>query len=198
MAPPLTIPFLKPPFHGALAEQTFEQRMHKLASMASEGRQWAWKEVHASLVPPEHGPRGSKAAVEREQERVRAAAEAAGLLPTSAPVDRDTKFADFTGYVLLEVQLPRSNDKHDDLWAASDPVQFAVLDKMIGGTRPPGYTWHHHQDEGKMQLVLLAKHNVTTHNGGREGAEDGSVPRWAGKRSEARAAAAERRSSETA
>lgn len=30
-----------------------------------------------------------------------------------------------------------------------------------------GYTWHHTETPGKMQLVPTGIHNITTHNGGR-------------------------------
>ncbi|HSP79831.1 MAG TPA: HNH endonuclease [Myxococcaceae bacterium] len=32
---------------------------------------------------------------------------------------------------------------------------------------PPGYTWHHHQDVGRMQLVSFEAHRMATpHTGG--------------------------------
>ncbi|WP_052500298.1 HNH endonuclease [Priestia megaterium] len=40
--------------------------------------------------------------------------------------------------------------------------------QMFGkGIKPKGYTWHHHQDEGKMQLVDEFIHSKTGHTGGR-------------------------------
>lgn len=35
------------------------------------------------------------------------------------------------------------------------------------GYRPEGYTWHHHQQVGKMQLVESSVHSVTRHTGGK-------------------------------
>jgi hypothetical protein len=32
--------------------------------------------------------------------------------------------------------------------------------------KPPNYTWHHHQEVGKMQLVDRVKHKDTDHTGG--------------------------------
>lgn len=40
------------------------------------------------------------------------------------------------------------------------------------GEDPVGYTWHHHQDEGKMQLVQSKIHGPLRHTGGR--------PTWGG------------------
>ncbi|WP_217587569.1 HNH endonuclease [Lentibacillus saliphilus] len=35
------------------------------------------------------------------------------------------------------------------------------------GKTPRGYTWHHHQTRGKMQLVKASTHRKTGHTGGR-------------------------------
>ncbi|AGE64234.1 HNH endonuclease [Bacillus subtilis] len=53
-----------------------------------------------------------------------------------------------------------------------DPLlknQFNDLQiKMIkAGETPDGYTWHHHQDPGRMQLVDQKVHRKTGHTGGR-------------------------------
>ncbi|HEZ4939962.1 TPA: HNH endonuclease, partial [Neisseria meningitidis] len=36
-----------------------------------------------------------------------------------------------------------------------------------GEPKIPNYTWHHHQDTGRMQLVPEEKHSPTGHIGGR-------------------------------
>jgi hypothetical protein len=36
------------------------------------------------------------------------------------------------------------------------------------GNDPVGFTWHHHQDEGKMQLVKTGVHGYVRHTGGRQ------------------------------
>ncbi|WP_312853843.1 HNH endonuclease [Thermoactinomyces mirandus] len=46
---------------------------------------------------------------------------------------------------------------------------------MEKGNTPVGYTWHHHQDKEKMQLVKTGVHGNTKHTGGRQ--------IWAGGRS---------------
>ncbi|MBA4601548.1 HNH endonuclease [Thermoactinomyces mirandus] len=50
----------------------------------------------------------------------------------------------------------------------------ANIDWIEKGNDPVGYTWHHHQDEGKMQLVKTRVHGNTRHTGGR--------PIWGGGR----------------
>jgi hypothetical protein len=43
----------------------------------------------------------------------------------------------------------------------------AVDDLLGSATPPPGYTWHHHQDVGRMQLVPLSEHKLSiSHTGG--------------------------------
>lgn len=45
-------------------------------------------------------------------------------------------------------------------------IQFAWLNEQIGG-EVKGYTWHHSERAGIMQLIPFGIHNITTHNGGR-------------------------------
>ena len=84
----------------------------------------------------------------------------------------------------LDVQLP------EDLEQASDNKQFSEcnkqlkekcdndpefrkqftedqLDDIAHGQTPEGYTWHHSEDKGKMQLVDYDTHMRTGHTGGR-------------------------------
>ncbi|MBN1206996.1 MAG: HNH endonuclease [Myxococcaceae bacterium] len=43
----------------------------------------------------------------------------------------------------------------------------AVDDLLHSHVAPPGYTWHHHQDVGRMQLVPLSEHGLAnSHTGG--------------------------------
>lgn len=77
---------------------------------------------------------------------------------------KDTKhrIADFlsAGLVIKEAILP------EEMWKWSDRRQFAWLDEQIGG-KIPGYTWHHTEIPGVMQLVPRGIHRITPHNGGR-------------------------------
>ena len=41
------------------------------------------------------------------------------------------------------------------------------LEQIRNGDKPEGYTWHHHEDQGRMQLVDSEIHAKTPHTGGR-------------------------------
>ncbi|WP_343207166.1 HNH endonuclease [Bacillus inaquosorum] len=41
------------------------------------------------------------------------------------------------------------------------------IEMIKAGETPDGYTWHHHQDPGRMQLVDQKVHRKTGHTGGR-------------------------------
>jgi hypothetical protein len=71
-------------------------------------------------------------------------------------------FADFdaAGVVKRTEYLP------ENLWLESDKVQFEYLNKLIGGEET-GYTWHHTETPGKMELIPYGIHNMVAHNGGR-------------------------------
>jgi hypothetical protein len=91
-------------------------------------------------------------------------------------------YPDFTGHVVLDVQLP------PELWQKSDAEQFRWLNEHVlaadgaqaksfpwnhpsdvGTDSPPhGYTWHHHQQPGRMQLVPFGVHGAVQHSGGRQ------------------------------
>ena len=50
-----------------------------------------------------------------------------------------------------------------------DTEQFAdqQLEQVRNGDKPEGYTWHHHEESGRMQLVNTEVHAKTPHTGGR-------------------------------
>ena len=50
-----------------------------------------------------------------------------------------------------------------------DTEQFTdrQLEQIRNGDKPEGYTWHHHEDQGCMQLVDSEIHAKTPHTGGR-------------------------------
>ncbi|HEY0459049.1 MAG TPA: HNH endonuclease [Pyrinomonadaceae bacterium] len=74
--------------------------------------------------------------------------------------------------ILVEEMLP------ENLHNVGDDEQFEYLTKKTQETHPEftyekglngkRYTWHHHHDTGKMQLVESGIHSVTKHDGGRE------------------------------
>ena len=71
-------------------------------------------------------------------------------------------FADFEGAGVVK----RTEVLPEEYWFKSDEVQFNYLNKLIGGEME-GYTWHHSETPGQMQLIPTGYHNMVTHNGGR-------------------------------
>jgi hypothetical protein len=88
---------------------------------------------------------------------------------------------------LYDVQIPKAQ------YLTSDDVQFKIANRMlyadilydesiaeelelnqdeiqdlIKGTTPYGYTWHHNEQPGLLQLVIEDIHSNTAHTGGRE------------------------------
>jgi RHS repeat-associated protein len=60
------------------------------------------------------------------------------------------------------------NDVNIGLLRGSDPADFAAANKAAGyKSTPAGYTWHHHEDLGRMQLVRTDVHAAASHSGGR-------------------------------
>lgn len=93
------------------------------------------------------------------------------LDPTiTAPVN-GRKHADFSGHIyehngqaLDHVALPREH------WGRSMDTQERYLNTLVFGEgnqgTPNGWVWHHHQDQGRMQLVRYGIHSATDHVGG--------------------------------
>ncbi len=85
---------------------------------------------------------------------------------------------------ITEVQLPK------DMYQETDAKQFKTcneelkeqiknnpelkskftpeqIEQIENGRTPSGYTWHHHQQDGKMQLVPTDIHDKSAHTGGK-------------------------------
>ncbi|PQO43844.1 HNH endonuclease [Blastopirellula marina] len=124
--------------------------VRKTVDKIYENKKWSWGDIDASLTK---GSRGYTA----RQKAIRDAIKKGGLVPD---IEFTGKFADFGPYVKHDLTLP------EHLWSASDPKQVAYLDEQIGGT-VEGFTWHHHQDPGRMQLVPQGLHAFYGHHGGR-------------------------------
>lgn len=45
-------------------------------------------------------------------------------------------------------------------------VAYVTLIGRRGSDKITGFTWHHHQDMGRMQLIPQSVHDVTGHVGG--------------------------------
>jgi hypothetical protein len=108
---------------------------------------------------------------------------------TGVPYEKDTLpdgregvFPKFPN--IAEVQLP------EELHQATDAKQFKAcnedlkeqiknnpelrakftpeqIEQIENGRTPSGYTWHHHQQDGKMQLVPTDIHDKSAHTGGK-------------------------------
>jgi len=79
---------------------------------------------------------------------------------TGAPFDAQG-FPDFSAWrhpEVPDVRITLTGDRNKDFRAANDAAGLK--------STPEGYTWHHHQDRGLMQLVDTEVHAKTGHNGG--------------------------------
>ncbi len=61
-------------------------------------------------------------------------------------------------------QLQEHIEKNPD---ATSSFSAEQLDQVRNGDTPDGYTWHHNEELGKMQLVKSDVHGLTGHTGGR-------------------------------
>ena len=96
----------------------------------------------------------------------------------------EATYPDFSENCRLETHLP------DDQYKANDYQHFKYcneqlsqayengslnieqftdrqLEQIRNGDKPEGYTWHHHEEPGRMQLVDSEIHAKTPHTGGR-------------------------------
>lgn len=80
--------------------------------------------------------------------------------PHSVPFN-GAGFPDFSRYSIRNVRIQLGPTRS---------VDFARADKLAGfsraNPRPKGYTWHHHQEPGYMQLVPTDIHAAIKHTGG--------------------------------
>lgn len=61
-------------------------------------------------------------------------------------------------------QLKEAVENDPELAAKFTPEQ---LEQIMNGETPDGYTWHHNEEKGKMQLVDADTHAQTGHTGGK-------------------------------
>ncbi len=130
----------------------------------SEKKNWTWSDVKT---------KGNDRLTATQRKKIRDLAISKYNVPV-IPVDKN-KFPAFPAkYIAHTVQLDPS------LYMSTDAVQFRQLNKDLKAVNPnydeatqsfppskKKYTWHHHQDTGKMQLVEFGVHNATNHKGGR-------------------------------
>ena len=142
------------------------------ADKVNSDKPWGWARDMDSNIP------------KSMQKEIKQRAVDQGLIPDIS-VDKSTKFADFTGSILHEVQMPEKiinpDGSETNLWLSKDPVQFRWLNDHLSSLDPnysqDGGTWHHNpgvadtgpngRPNGTMQLVRFGIHNVTYHAGAR-------------------------------
>lgn len=123
------------------------------ADIVLSNKPWSWSDN----IP------GGNDLSQKQKKQIKEKAIDEGLLkPVPIKEIDGYKFADFeaAGLVKETVYLP------EDMWNLSDKEQFDWLNSQIGG-KQDGYTWHHSDVPGKMELVPFGMHNITDHNGGR-------------------------------
>ena len=91
--------------------------------------------------------------------------QAVGKMTVGQELEKITELKLFHNHVTIELLEPFLGFSKE-MWRLSDSEQFKWLDEKIGG-HVNGYTWHHTEIPGKMELVPTGIHNIITHNGGR-------------------------------
>lgn len=72
--------------------------------------------------------------------------------------------SDYQQFKDCNQQLKEAVEKDPELAKKFTPEQ---LEQIKNGDTPDGYTWHHHEETGKMQLVETSTHDKTAHTGGK-------------------------------
>lgn len=80
-------------------------------------------------------------------------------LPKDLHLARDSKQFEYANK-----ELAAQIEKNPAMAEKFTPRQ---LEYIKNGRTPEGYTWHHHEDSGKLQLVETSVHQQTSHKGGR-------------------------------
>lgn len=136
---------------GNIAVTELKQQSTIYAELVNSNKPWSWKDF----------PEGGELTL-KQKRAIKAEAIAQGLIP-------DIKYKEGTQYPDFEAAglIKRADDLPEELWKESDYKQFKWLDSRIDGGRPEGYTWHHSEISGKMELVPFGPHNSINHKGGR-------------------------------
>jgi hypothetical protein len=136
---------------GKATASNLTAQSDKYAELVNSNKPWSWQDF----------PEGELLTVKQKRE-IRAHAIERGLIP-DIPYKPGTKYPDFEAVKLVE----RVDTLPEELWKSSDYKQFKWLDSRIPGGRPKGYTWHHSEVPGRMELVPFGPHNSINHKGGR-------------------------------
>lgn len=156
------------------------------ADAVNSNRPWSWDEN----VP------GSENLTGAQRKAVTEYARETEMVPTVSTREVDGKrYADFSPFTVFECILDRED------WNKTDSEQFRSCNEMLKnaikenpalaekftdeqleqierGETPTGYTWHHSEIDGTMQLVLYGIHHTTNHHGGRSEGGWANSPRY--------------------
>lgn len=145
------------------------------AKAVNSNKPWTW----ADNIP------GGENLTAGQKAKIREYACEKKMVPVAETYEKNGKtYADFSEHKVFECYL----DKED--WKKTDPEQFSKcneqlkkaiendpelakrftpeqLEEIKNGKTPTGYTWHHSEKNGKMELVPTGVHNTTYHCGGR-------------------------------
>jgi|GEM_PF-3141688 len=127
------------------------------AELVNSNKPWSWKDF----------PEGESLTI-KDKRAIKADAIKRQLIP-DVKYKTGTKYPDFKAAGLIK----KTDRLPEELWKESDYKQFKWLDKNIPGGQPEGYTWHHSEIPGQMELVPFGPHNTINHQGGR------SIGHWA-------------------
>ncbi|PZL75100.1 hypothetical protein CI088_03910 [Enterococcus plantarum] len=138
------------------------------AEKIASNKTWSWDELP-----------GAEKLTAKQRKQVKELALKNGDIP-KIDMKPGTKYPDFeSADVIYKINnKPVIEQLPDDLWKLSDKTQFDYLDSSLpGGKRPDGYTWHHSEIPGRMELVEFGIHNSTWHKGGRAPGNWANAPR---------------------
>lgn len=126
--------------------------VNEYANLVNSNNPWEWK-YHIT---------GGDSLTKTQKKKIKSEAINRGLIP-NVKMKPGIKYPDFES----EGVIKRIDYLPQELWESSDTVQFRWLDDRIAGGRPKGFTWHHSEIDGRMELVPFGIHNVINHIGGR-------------------------------
>ncbi|MBR6720437.1 MAG: HNH endonuclease [Clostridia bacterium] len=136
-------------------EEVLDAYTYLYAELVNSNKVWKWRKAI-----PGYGNISKK-----QRRQIKERAQSVGLIPkVDIKISSDSKrgYADFSSSNLVKIRykLP------ENMWKWNDRRQFAWLNEQIGG-KIPGYTWHHSETPGEMELVPTGIHRITPHLGGR-------------------------------
>ena len=137
-------------FRNADGSIDLDVATRRYAGLVDSNKEWKWKT-------------GFDVKFKKSEERlIRREAIARGLVP-ELPFKPGTRHPDFEAAGLMETYrfLPKN------YWKMGDTAQNNWLNARLPNGKPEGYTWHHSEIAGRMELIPFGIHNITNHKGGR-------------------------------